>query len=64
MSLKEKITADMKEAMKAGDKPRLSVIRLILAAVKQKEVDERISLDNFRAGVDRLQRIVLAVAAP
>jgi len=46
MSLKEKITNDMKEAMKAGDKPRLSVIRLILAALKQKEVDERITLDD------------------
>ena len=46
MSLKEQITRDMKEAMKAGDKERLSVIRLILAAVKQKEVDERITLDD------------------
>jgi len=46
MSLKEQITNDMKEAMKAGDKPRLSVIRLILAAVKQREVDERITLDD------------------
>ena len=46
MSLKEKITNDMKEAMKAGDKARLSVIRLILAALKQKEVDERITLDD------------------
>jgi uncharacterized protein len=46
MSLKEKITNDMKDALRAGDKPRLSVIRLILAAVKQREVDERISLDD------------------
>ena len=46
MSLREQITNDMKEAMKAGDKSRLSVIRLILAAVKQKEVDERITLDD------------------
>jgi uncharacterized protein len=46
MALKEQITSDMKEAMKAGDKPRLSVIRLILAAVKQREVDERITLDD------------------
>jgi len=46
MSLKEQITNDMKEAMKAGAKERLAVIRLILAAVKQKEVDERITLDD------------------
>jgi uncharacterized protein YqeY len=46
MSLKDRITSDMKEAMKAGDKPRLSVIRLILAGVKQREVDERITLDD------------------
>ena len=46
MALKDQITSDMKEAMKAGDKPRLSVIRLILAAVKQREVDERITLDD------------------
>ena len=46
MSLKEQITNDMKEAMKAGAKERLAVIRLILAAVRQKEVDERITLDD------------------
>ena len=46
MSLKDQITSDMKEAMKAGAKERLAVIRLILAAVKQKEVDERIILDD------------------
>ena len=46
MSLKEKITQDMKDALRAGDKPRLSVIRLMLAAVKQREVDERITLDD------------------
>jgi uncharacterized protein YqeY len=46
MSLKEKITDDMKDAMRAGDKPRLGVIRLILAAIKQREVDERITLDD------------------
>jgi len=48
MSLKEKITAEMKDAMRAGDKPRLAVIRLILAAVKQREVDERIVLDDVQ----------------
>lgn len=46
MTLKDRITSDMKEAMKAGAKERLAVIRLILAAVKQKEVDERITLDD------------------
>ncbi len=46
MPLKEKITNDMKDALRAGDKPRLSVIRLMLAAIKQREVDERISLDD------------------
>ncbi|HET6546227.1 MAG TPA: GatB/YqeY domain-containing protein [Rhodanobacteraceae bacterium] len=46
MSLKERITEDMKAAMRAGDKDRLGVIRLIQAAIKQREVDERISLDD------------------
>ena len=46
MPLKEQITADMKDALRAGNKPRLGVIRLILAAVKQREVDERIQLDD------------------
>jgi hypothetical protein len=44
--LKAQIQSDMKAAMKAGDKARLGVIRLILAAVKQREVDERIELDD------------------
>ena len=46
MSLKTQLTDDMKAAMKAGDKERLGVIRLINAAIKQKEVDERIQLDD------------------
>jgi uncharacterized protein len=46
MSLKEQLTDDMKTAMRGGDKERLGVIRLILAAVKQREVDERIQLDD------------------
>jgi len=41
MSLKVKITEDMKDAMRAKDTPRLSTIRMLLAAVKQREVDER-----------------------
>jgi len=44
--LKARIQDDMKAAMKGGDKPRLAVIRLILAAIKQREVDERIELDD------------------
>ena len=46
MPLKDTITSDMKTAMKSGDKDRLGVIRLILAAIKQREVDERIVLDD------------------
>lgn len=46
MPLKEQITADMKSAMKAGEKDRLKVIRLMLAAIKQIEVDKRIELDD------------------
>ena len=44
--LKARITDDMMAAMKGGVKPRLGVIRLILAALKQREVDERITLDD------------------
>jgi uncharacterized protein YqeY len=47
-SLLERIKDDMKTSMKGGDKARLGVIRLILAAIKQVEVDERIELDNDR----------------
>ena len=46
MSLKQQLTDDMKAAMKAGEKDRLAVIRLINAAIKQKEVDERVELDD------------------
>ena len=49
MSLKQRLTDDMKAAMKSGDKDTLGVIRLINAAIKQREVDERIELDD--AGV-------------
>lgn len=44
--LKLRLQSDMKTAMKAGEKDRLGVIRLILAAIKQREVDERIELDD------------------
>ena len=46
MGLKDRITDDMKAALKAGDKERLGTIRLALAAIKQREVDERITLDD------------------
>ncbi|MBX3681001.1 GatB/YqeY domain-containing protein [Cognatazoarcus halotolerans] len=46
MSLKNQITEDMKSAMRAKDAPRLSAIRMLLAAIKQREVDERIELDD------------------
>ncbi|HEV2443419.1 MAG TPA: GatB/YqeY domain-containing protein [Steroidobacteraceae bacterium] len=46
MTLKERITEDMKSAMRAGEKERLGTIRLALAAIKQREVDERIMLDD------------------
>ena len=46
MTLKQQLTDDMKAAMRGGDKHRLGVIRLVLAAIKQREVDERIELDE------------------
>ncbi len=46
MTLKEQITEDMKSAMRARDSERLGTIRLLLAAAKQKEVDERVVLDD------------------
>ena len=52
MSLKDRITEDMKTAMRAKDSARLGTIRLLLAAIKQREVDERITLDDAQvAGV-------------
>jgi len=46
MSLKARITEDMKSAMRAGEKDRLSCIRMVQAGIKQREVDERITLDD------------------
>jgi uncharacterized protein len=46
MALKERITEDMKTAMRAAEKERLGTVRLLLAAIKQREVDERITLDD------------------
>ena len=56
MTLKEQITEDMKTAMRAKDAERLGTIRLLLAACKQKEVDERVELDDVAviAIVDKL----------
>jgi uncharacterized protein YqeY len=46
MSLRERVQEDMKAAMRSGEKERLGTVRLILAAIKQREVDERIVLDD------------------
>ncbi len=46
MTLKERITEEMKTAMRAADKERLATIRMVQAAIKQREVDERIQLDD------------------
>lgn len=49
MTLKDRITDDMKTAMRAKETERLSTIRMLLAAIKQKEVDERIVVDDAQA---------------
>jgi uncharacterized protein YqeY len=56
MSLKERITEDMKSAMRARESTRLGTIRLLLAAIKQREVDERIALDDTQvtAVIDKM----------
>ncbi|MFO0512818.1 MAG: GatB/YqeY domain-containing protein, partial [Gammaproteobacteria bacterium] len=46
MSLRERITEDMKTAMRSADKERLGHLRMLQAAIKQREVDERITLDD------------------
>jgi uncharacterized protein YqeY len=58
MGLKDRITEDMKAAMRAKDAQRLGAIRLLLAAIKQREVDERIELDDAAviAVVDKLSK--------
>ncbi|GLR14355.1 GatB/YqeY domain-containing protein [Chitinimonas viridis] len=58
MSLKQRITDDMKTAMREKDTARLGTIRLLLAAMKQKEVDERIELsdDQIVAIIDKMQK--------
>ncbi|HET9388849.1 MAG TPA: GatB/YqeY domain-containing protein [Steroidobacteraceae bacterium] len=57
MTLKERITEDMKTAMRSGEKERLATIRLILAAIKQREVDERITLDDAQV-LSALEKMV------
>lgn len=57
MSLKDRITEDMKTALRSGERERLSVIRLILAGIKQREVDERITLDDAQV-LSVLERMV------
>ncbi len=56
MSLKARITEDMKSAMRAGEKDRLSCIRMLQAGIKQREVDERIELDDAQvlAVIDKM----------
>ena len=56
MSLKQRLTDDMKASMKSGDKASLAVIRLMNAAIKQREVDERIELDDVAviAALDKM----------
>jgi uncharacterized protein len=56
--LKDQIKEEMKAAMKSGEKARLGVIRMILAAIKQIEIDEKIELDNDRtiAVLDKMQK--------
>jgi uncharacterized protein len=58
MALKDRVTDDMKTAMRAGDKERLATIRLLLAAIKQREVDERITLDDGQvlAVIDKMMK--------
>ena len=55
--MKQRITDEMKTSMRGGDKKRLGVIRLIMAAIKQKEVDERIELDDNQI-IDIISKMV------
>lgn len=58
MTLKQRLTEDMKNAMRSKDAARLSAIRLILAAIKQREIDERVELDDAAvvAVIDKMQK--------
>lgn len=57
MSLKARITEDMKTAMRAKDSARLGAIRLLQAAIKQREVDERIELDDMQV-VEAIEKML------
>jgi uncharacterized protein len=57
MSLKERITDDMKAAMRSGEKERLGAIRMITAAIKQREVDEQITLDDAQI-ISTLEKMI------
>ena len=57
MTLKERITEDMKTAMRSAEKERLGVIRMLTAAIKQREVDERITLDDAQV-VGVIERMI------
>ena len=70
MALKDRITDDMKAAMRAKDSERLGTIRLLTAAMKQKEVDERVELDDVavvaivdKAGKAEMGQVSAAVKA-
>ncbi len=56
MSLKQRINDDVKQAMRAGDKPRLKTLRMVTAAIKQREVDDRVELDDTQvlAAVEKM----------
>lgn len=58
MTLKQRLSEDMKNAMRSKDAARLSAIRLVLAAIKQREIDERIELDDAAvvAVIDKMQK--------
>ena len=58
MNLKARIQEDMKSAMRAGEKEKLANIRMVMAAIKQREVDERIELDDAQvlAVIDKMQK--------
>ena len=58
MSIKDTLQQDVKDAMRSGDKRRLGVIRLVMAAIKQREVDERIELDDTQvtAVLDKMSK--------
>jgi uncharacterized protein YqeY len=57
MTLKDRITEDMKSAMRAREADRLGAIRMLLAAIKQKEIDERISVDDA-AAIGVIERLI------